>query len=364
MNKILLILLVSYSLLFGDDLANSEESKTKLIYIKQESNLESQNYVGQIIKVNYNVLVLEDSYIESIGFLNTTQSNMILKNPDSPWNELDDGSLENTFYFKINNSNFYIPSLQIISNKDGIIEKESSKIIEGSAISLDDNHSKYAGVVAQKLEITHYSVKFYDQNNNIIVFDIKASYGNLENLKFKNIQKQGFESTNFEILQSSGIYYVIIPNNIFDFEFEYFELPSQSYKTLHMKNIINKEQISVNQDLNPINKILIFKNIIVFLIICVLLILFFIIKIPFKIRIVGLIIAICLIFYLSITLNRKEYAILKANNAISILPTKNSTIIEKISNDANVQIISSHSNYYKIITSDDKIGWVEKDAIK
>lgn len=364
MNKILLLLLFSFSFLFGDEALESAQEQAKLIYIKQEVNLEQQKYVGQIISVKYNVLVLENSSISSIGFLDSPNSNVTLKNPNSSWNELSDGSLENVFYFKINAVNFYIPSLEIIANKDDFVEKETSERLRGTAISLDENHPKYSGIVAQNLEINHSSIKFYDKDNNIIVLDLKANYSNLENFRIKNIKEQGFESSKFGIAESSGIYYIIIPNNIIDFEFEYFELQSQSYKMLHIKNIINKEQISVNQDINPINKVLIFQNIIIFIIILILLIVFFIRRIPFKIRLLGLIVAICLLIYLVVSLNLKKDATLSANSYITILPTKNSTIIEKINAGTRVEVLNSHGEYYKIITSDGKIGWIKKVEVK
>ncbi|RAX54304.1 hypothetical protein CCY99_04645 [Helicobacter sp. 16-1353] len=360
MNKILLLLLFAFSFLFSEEIL---EERAKLIYIKQEANLEQQNYVGQIIAIKYNILVLENSSMVSIGFLDSPRSNVTLKNPNSSWNELSDGSLENTFYFKINATNFYIPPLEVIANNNDFTEKETSQILRGSAISLNENHPKYSGVVAQNLQIDNYSVKFYDNNNNIIILDLRAEYSNLENFKIKDIKEQGFESSSFGIAKSSGIYYIIIPNNIIDFEFEYFELPSQSYKMLHIKNIINKEQISVNQDINPINKVLIFQNIIIFIVIFILLIAFFIRKIPFKLRLAGLIIAICLLLYLVIALNLKKDALIKTNSNITILPTKNSTIIEKVNANTRVEILSSHGEYYKITTSDGKIGWILKSEV-
>lgn len=370
MNKIILFFLFCITLsttilssqeFFGEEMLTQQ---TQLIYIKQDISLEQQYYVGQIIPVKYNVLVLENLSISSIGFLDIPNANTTLKNPSSSWNELEDGSLENIFYFKINKANFSIPPLEVIATKDNITQKEAVQVLRGVAISLDENHPKYSGVVAQDLEINHYSVKFYDTNHNIAVLDLRAKYANLEDFKIKGIKGQGFENSSFGIAQSSGIYYIIIPNSIVDFEFEYFELPSQSYKTLHIKNIINKEQISVNQDINPINKVLIFQNIVIFIVILVLLIAFFIRRIPFKIRLLGVIIAICLLVYLVIWLNVKQDGILINDGNITILPTKNSTIIANLKNNTKVEILDSHGGYYKIIANDGKVGWIKKTEVK
>ncbi|MDE6886990.1 MAG: SH3 domain-containing protein [Helicobacteraceae bacterium] len=340
------------------------QNNAKLIYIKQElikeNDTSNLNYVGEIIAIKYNVLVLDNAEIRSIGFLES--KNVSIKNQNSPWNELEDGSLENIFYFKINSTAFSIPKLEVIAQKGELEERELSQNIANSAINL--NAPNYVGVVAKKLEIKNYSIKTYDENNNIIVLDLVAEFGNLENFKIQHIKKQGFEASNFGINKSSGIYYAILPNNILNINLEYFDINTQSYKTLKIKNIVNKEQININQEINPINKALIFKNIVILVISFAFLIMFFIRKLPFKLRLSLFIVAILLIGYLIFTLNSKEGATIKANSNITILPTANSTIITKTTSQMQVQILSEYRNYYKVLISDNKTGWVTKDNVE
>ena len=76
MSRILLLIL-PLLFLFANDQA-------KLIYIKQENlNNNSQTYVGQTIAIKYNILVLDNSSISSVGFLDSPNSNTTLKNPNS-----------------------------------------------------------------------------------------------------------------------------------------------------------------------------------------------------------------------------------------------------------------------------------------
>ena len=357
MSRILLLIL-PLLFLFANDQA-------KLIYIKQENlNNNSQTYVGQTIAIKYNILVLDNSSISSVGFLDSPNSNTTLKNPNSSWNELDDGSLENIYLFKINNTEFYIPKLEVIINNGEIIEQETSDVINGNAIALINNHPLYSGVVATRLALGHHSIKFYSQNSNIIVFDINADHSNLEDFKLNNALEQGFERKTIEMDQSSGIYYAIIPNNIREVEFEYFNLETQSYKKISIQNTINKDQISVNQDINPINKALIFQNITIVVLILLFIGTFFIKKIPIKIRILSIIIAVILLLYLVFSFNFKKEAVIINNSYITILPTRNSTIIEQVIANTNVEIVNSHGNYYKIITNDGKTGWINKSNLK
>ncbi len=356
MSRILLLFLPL--LLFADNQA-------KLIYIKQENlNQNNQIYIGQTIAIKYNILVLDDSSISSIGFLDTPNSNTTLRNPDSSWSELSDGSLENTYFFKINNSKFSIPKIEVIANNKISEEKETSMEISGNAISLSNNHPLYSGVTATRLSIDHYSVKFYDQNSNIVVFNINADYSNLEDFKLYQALEQGFERKNIGINQSSGIYYAIIPNSSRDIEFEYFNLETQSYRKISIRNAINKEQISVNKDINPVNKALIFQNITIFVFLLLFMGIWFIKKIPLKIRIIFIMIIITILLYLLFSLNFKKEVIIVNNGYITILPTHNSTIIEQVTANTNAEIINSYGDYYKIITNDGKIGWIHKTNIK
>lgn len=360
MNRILLLLFLPLLFLFSNEQA-------KLVYIKQENLSQvntDQTYIGQVIAIKYNILVLDNSSINSIGFIDSPKSNVTLKNPNSSWNKLPDDTLENIFYFKINNSRFSIPRLEVIVENGDIVEQELSEIIEGTAISLHSNHPKYSGVVAFDLKLGNYSVKFYDQKNNIVIFDLMAEYGNLEDFKIPFAIEQGFENKSFNTMNSNGMYYAIIPNSLLNIEFEYFNLKSQSYNTISIKNIINKDQISINKDINPINKELIFQYLTIIIFILLFAGLFFVKKIPFKLRVSSVIIAVLLLIYLLFSFNFKREMTTISNGYITILPTHNSTIIEQIMANTNVEILNTHGDYYKIIASDGTTGWIHKSNLK
>lgn len=360
MNRILLLLFLPLFFLFSDNQA-------KLVYIKQENLSQidtNQTYVGQVVAIKYNILVLDNASISSIGFVDSPKSNVTLKNPNSSWNELVDGTLENVFYFKINNSKFFIPRLEVIVKNGDVVERELSGVMEGVAISLKNNHPQYSGVAAFDLKLDNYSIKFYDQKNNIVMLNLIAEYANLEDFKIPFATEQGFENKSFGITSSYGIYYAIIPNNLLNIEFEYFNLKSQSYNTISIKNIINKDQISINKDINPVNKELIFQNLTIIILVLLFASLFFVKKIPFKLRILSVVIVVILLLYLVFLFNFKREMTIISNGYITILPTHNSTIIEQVMANTRVEIVNSHSDYYKIITNDGKTGWIHKSNLK
>lgn len=340
-----------------------DEIQSRLVYVKSEV-LEPKelHYIGEIVGVKYNVLVLENAKVRSMSFLDN--EGIIIKNTDESWEQLDDGSLQNIIYFKIVDKKFVFPRLEVVVDSDDFSDTAMSSEVLGEAIDLKANHKQFNGVVAQNFKVNNHSVKQFDEKTNIIILDLSAEWANLEDFRIANIKRQGFESLNDGISRSSGIYYAILPNQVGALSFEYFDLTSQTYKQETFKNTINKAHISINPEIAPINKVLIFKNIIILLLSFVLFAAFLIRKIPFKIRIGLLVVGILLLLFVVISVNINEHGTMKNDSYIRILPTTNSTIIAKISANAEVQIISRHNDYIKILTAENKTGWVEKESVK
>lgn len=354
---ILLLIFLSVNISFGD------EVKSKLVYIKSEVlNPSELHYIGEIMAVKYNVLVLEDSQVRSIGFLET--NGISIQNNDSSFTKLDDGTLEKIIYFKIMEKNFAFPRLEVIVESGDSSDVSISNEMLGVALNLHTNHPTFSGVVAKSLKVKNQTVRQYDEKNNIILLEIDAELANLEDFKIPNLKKQGFESFNSIITRNNGIFYVILSNQVNALDFEYFDLTTQTYKQQHIKNIANHANISINQEIAPINKVLIFKNIIILFISFALFVAFFIRKIPFKIRIALLIVGILLLIFVVVSVNDKERGIITQDSYARILPTTNSTIIAKIPANTAVQVISKHNDYIKILTPDNKTGWIKKENVQ
>lgn len=363
------MLLVFCLFLLGLSNANAEPNEipnaiqSKLVYVKSEV-LEPKElrYIGEIVGVKYNVLVLENAKVRTISFLDS--DGIIIKNGEQSWEQLEDGSLQNIIYFKIVDKKFAFPRVEAIVESDLVSDRAISSEILGDAIDLRENHKQFNGIVAQSVKIHNHSVKEFDEKTNIIILDLSAEWANLEDLKIPNIKKQGFESINMGISHSSGIYYAILSNQVAMLDFEYFDLTSQTYKQEHIKNTINKAHISINQEITPINKVLIFKNIVILIVSFALIVAFLVRKIPQKVRIVMLVVGVLLLIFVVVSVNLNENGTMKNDGYIRILPTTNSTIIAKIPANAKVQIISKHNDYIKILTPDNKTGWVEKVSVK
>lgn len=359
--KTILQILLLFTLFFTQ--SNADEIQSKLVYIKDEvQNPSELRYVGEIMAVKYSVLVLEGAQVRSIGFVEG--EGVAIQNNEQSFENTDDGRLEKIVYFKILEKNFSLPRLEVIVEGAESSDVSISKETFGTAINLSPNHPNFSGVVANSLKIRNKSVRQYDEKNNIILLELDAQMGNLEDFKLGGIKKQGFESFNSIITRSNGFFYAIISNQISAIEFEYFDLSAQTYKQERIKNIANSANIAINQEIAPINKVLVFKNITILIVSFALFVAFFIRKIPFKIRIAMLVVGILLLLFVAISVNDKERAIITKDSYARILPTTNSTIIAKIPANTAVQIVSKHNDYVKILTPDNKTGWVERESIK
>lgn len=359
--KTILQILLLFTLFFTQ--SNADEIQSKLVYIKDEvQNPSELRYVGEIMAVKYSVLVLEGAQVRSIGFVEG--EGVAIQNNEQSFENTDDGRLEKIVYFKILEKNFSLPRLEVIVEGAESSDVSISKETFGTAINLFPNHPNFSGVVANSLKIRNKSVRQYDEKNNIILLELDAQMGNLEDFKLSGIKKQGFESFNSIITRSNGFFYAIISNQISAIEFEYFDLSAQTYKQERIKNIANSANIAINQEIAPINKVLVFKNITILIVSFALFVAFFIRKIPFKIRIAMLVVGILLLLFVAISVNDKERAIITKDSYARILPTTNSTIIAKIPANTAVQIVSKHNDYVKILTPDNKTGWVERESIK
>ena len=222
-------------------LTSSLNAQSKIVYLKSNSSLPDVVYVGQNIKVEYELLLLSDSVLESIAFADSASGaydnsgSVVVRNPDSQWSFGEKGVMKNTFIFKIKGTNFKIPTLIATArSKNGSFVDESIvSFPSGRASSLSRN-SAYSGVVADSLEIVNTKVDSYGASQNVVVFDLFAKNSNLEDFKLDGYEKQGFEERAFGTSQQSGIYFVVLPKDRSSISFEYFNLSKSAYDSVRI----------------------------------------------------------------------------------------------------------------------------------
>lgn len=368
------------------------ESIIHLQNITPESILSAPIYIGQKVPITYRAIFFNHASLNQSSFKEkTTNDKIVLENPNEPWQKIseddaseDDASestraqnmaitnqsvalsgqktYEITYIFKITAKSARIPAFEVsaLSSDGSYVDSATSEAINLEANDLYQNKN-YVGVIADDLALGIYKAKPYDEYNNLLAFEITASGANLEDFKLPNVEKQGIERSNFSATKSSAIFYAILPRSIQNLNFEYFSLSTNRFEQIRIPVISTAQNVATQENLKPKNTYLMYWTLFIVGVIVTLVLLSFFAKRLRKILWVLSAIVFCyLLYYLFYT----KTATLAPKTNIWILPTHNSTLLETISKPMDIKIIGEHGQYYKIITPDEKIGWIRKDDAK
>jgi len=211
----------------------------------------------------------------------------------------------------------------------------------------------FCGVLADDMKIKDKILATYDDKSNIVYWTVLAKNGNLQDFKL-NYQNERLYFLDSNNSYSQYSYSAIIPNTISDFEFKYFNLKSETYKTI--KFHINKkdETISTQTDIKPMSKNNIFIINMLLGVSTLLWLLLFIYKRKI-IYIILILLSIASIVFFNLP---KPEITLKEGTKIHILPFKNSTVFLVLAMDTKVKVIEE-KNGYKKIEFNKYIGWVK-----
>ncbi|NLU33373.1 MAG: SH3 domain-containing protein [Wolinella succinogenes] len=331
--------------------------RPKSVYLNMMDFPTRTLYQREIVHATYRLLVLANLQSLKTDFLGGDGSVGVL-NPNSPWKKEADGSFSNTFYFKIQAQSFTIPKIRVSAEVNGYTDSDESEGRSGKAIVLDRN-ALFSKVIAKELRITDYKITSYDNENNLAVFRIEAENSNLEDFSLPYYKKQGVESSSFSPQLSSMIYYVILPKSEESIEFDYFASSDYQYRRLSLPNIAVDEKVSTQSDIKPKNNLRIFE-----LSLLGMGILLFVGLYLYRRHILFLLIAFALLGYGIYSLSAKDEGYLKPEAEVRILPTYNSTVILRPESRLKIEILSEHNGYFKIISEDEKIGWVRKEEVE
>lgn len=347
------------------------EEHSKIAYLKfNPPKLEGREfYVGEKIEVKYTLLLFSNATLADVEFIPNENQKLSegaeLLNPDSSWKKVGDDTYENVLIYKIKSPTFAIPTLKIIA----VSEDESytdTAMAEGVVMeAVDLGGERYCGVVAQKMQVSNLQARKYDEWSNIIIFDLLAIKSNLEDFKLPNIERQGY---NGDLILNqnklSGSYYAVIPKDMQDLRLSYFNLESLRYEEIALPIIVKSERVSTQSDLEPKNTFLIFSNIVLI----VLALFFLACAIYFRkqkaFAILLVLLSLGIVAYVVLKFEGNKSVILREGSVVAILPTRNSTILDRIEQDVNVEVIGERGEYYKIKMGDSRIGWIKKDDCK
>lgn len=316
-------------------------------------------YKNQKFEVTVKALITTTNFDNlTTSFFN--HSNIAILNPNSQWKKISYDVYENTFYFKVKNSNFRLPDIEVkLLNENSIIDTSqlSTTPIRYSDIGKGDE--RYSNVIADKILLKAYKTKQYNNNEALTIIDIDGINSNLEDFKLKNIAEQGVSAIKELDATQNLVYYFVTPIYQKNLIFTYYNSATKSFKDIKVPLILQNELVSTQTDLNPNDSTFEKYKKIAALVLFGMLFLLTLWKRK-KILIFFTIISFMIALFYNLP-NAK--GVVKKDSFVYILPTKNSTIFFKIENEQKVEILEKKNGFIKILGLENGfIGWIKEES--
>ena len=316
-------------------------------------------YKNQKFEVTVKALITTTNFDNlTTSFFN--HSNIAILNPNSQWKKISYDVYENTFYFKVKNSNFRLPDIEVkLLNGNSIIDTSqlSTTPIRYSDIGKGDE--RYSNVIADKILLKAYKTKQYNNNEALTIIDIDGINSNLEDFKLKNIAEQGVSAIKELDATQNLVYYFVTPIYQKNLIFTYYNSATKSFKDIKVPLILQNELVSTQTDLNPNDSTFEKYKKIAALVLFGILFLLTLWKRK-KILIFFTIISFMIALFYNLP-NAK--GVVKKDSFVYILPTKNSTIFFKIENEQKVEILEKKNGFIKILGLENGfIGWIKEES--
>jgi len=339
---------------FEDPTTYAKEKKIFLSYLKYPKRL----YINQHFIIDVKAVVIEDE-LKSLSTLFINGKDFKIINPASTWKKVDDKSYTNRFYFKLTSKDSKIPTIRVIStNSSG---KKYKRDIASTAVKLIElkNSEFFSGIIAENLKVISHKEKRYDDKSNLVLMEVNATMSNLEDFHLSFTSREALDSLK-ELLEYQSMYYVsVIPNYQKEYKFKYFNLKSNSVNKVSFPIILADATLSTQIGLNPQkSKFFLYKIIAYFALSLIFLLLFL------KYRHKSLLFISALIaFYILYTKLLSGSLTLDKGVNIRILPTENSTVFFKTSQEIDAKILLKKDGYTKLLLPNGKIGWIKDDDL-
>ncbi len=365
MKKILISFIVLLSLfqsafaeegVFGDT-SSVFPTQSKSLFLSLESTPQKV-YVGQVFAVKLKAIAAQNN-IDGLANTFSGASDVVVLNPQNAWESTGSNIYYNTFYFKITSKNAVMPrlSVSIVKNKEAL-ESELISFTLPNIIQLKKEPS-FSNVIAQTLSINKYKTTSFDSKNVIIVLEIEATGANLQDFALSEYAKSGIDSFSENNTTQKIYYYAIFPNYQKNFEFSYFDLPTNKFHKITLPITIENEEVSTQLGLNPKESIFEFYKSVAYGIFAFI---FFLILLK-KRRWYYLVLSLIFLALFFLDQNPLNNVQLKANSVLMILPTEKSTVFFTSDKQLPVEKLGERDNYIKILLPDGKIGWTARENI-
>jgi hypothetical protein len=334
----------------------------KVIYLSYE-DVPQRVVKGEIFQVTLKALSTVRNF-ETISYSFSKQVGLKILNK-VPYRKIKGKYFYETFYFLSKSNQARLPDIKAtlvtLENNSGETQVYPTTTLEGEKLNVITLNPKkdFSNIIANSFELQEFKTTSYDNKHNIVVFVATAQNTNIEDLHFKNVYKQGIESSKKSYFNSKITYYVVIDKRIENFSFTYFNLLKNRYQKLNIPIVVDDDSVVAQSDLKPKDqskeqlKINIAAGVAVF---------GFLIILWRKKYIYLILILIPLGYIIYLSLPEKEICI-KAGSDIHLLPVYNGTIFETTQTEFTLPKEGGVEHFTKVKLKNEKIGWVKNEDI-
>ncbi|SFV75854.1 FIG00638667: hypothetical protein [hydrothermal vent metagenome] len=298
-----------------------------------------------------------------------------------PKREYDGKYLLDSFDFKVISSKAKLPVItaSLVFNNEGNETNETnqtdiiganfldekphyeSTVIGGkrlNVISLNPDE-KFSHIIANSFHLIDYKTTTFDNRYNIVIFIAEITNGDVLDLHFQNVPKQGIESHSGSYEKSRVTYYAIINKEIENFSFSYFNLLKNKYILLNIPIEVVDDSVTTQTDLKPKDQS--HNNIKAFIALFIaLLILVYVIMTRKYLYLIVMLIPFGYGVYL---LFPAQEVCIKEGSNIYLLPVRNGTVFEKTQAEFHLLKEGSVKGFTKVKLDNEQIGWVKNEDI-
>jgi len=330
----------------------------KVIYTKY-TEVPQRVVKGEIFDITLKTLSTLQS-IDNVEYKFNNYHGLKLLN-EIPLREYRGKYIYDKFYFLTTRNSAKLPDIN--ASLDDIYHEQEyeNSFISGPKLNVITLNPKnnFSNIIANSFELVEYKTTIYDNKYNIVVLVATATNADITKMKFKNVFKQGTESSIPSYDESRITYFVVIDKRKENFSFSYFNLKKNRYILINIPIIVDDDSVVAQSDLKPKDQSHDKLKSIIAMVITIIGVIFIIIR---KRYIYLIFIIFPLAYILSIATPSQNICIKKGSD-IHLLPVQNGTIFETTETEYFLLKEGNVKDFVKVKLDNDKIGWVKNEDI-
>ena len=204
---------VNISAISGQNETVVPKYQAKVLYTKYKSHPKVV-FTKQRFDITVSLSVfLDDDQFFRISSEMSGGKNIELLSEEIVWYMTEDKKYETTLKFKAGSEAFVFPNINIdIMDRDGVlIDSEVLKKPEIHFRKIAINQKRYSNVIANDLEVVTVKATQFSNDEIMVVLEIEAQNGNLEEFQITKYENQGLKDIVTQKNSQKIYYFVMVP---------------------------------------------------------------------------------------------------------------------------------------------------------